>query len=423
MASRSLMSCESLESRQLLAITFAPAVQNPLGATTALASADFTGDHRADLVAKGPDGTVRFYRGNGNGTFVPSTNSSVIPAGANVTSLTAADIDRDGKMDLVATNGQATQPVLQNLRVLRGNGNGGFTLAANVFAGNEPVATAVTDFNRDGKLDIAVANLGQWSTSAADAPSYGAGLLIGNGDGTWQSVKRIKLLGPQNVVAAPPTVNATVASTGFGLAFGGQSVVDAGPLPRAAIYTISMTNSEIQSSMFLPFVGRINGLAVARLNSDDRFDLAALQLFPANTTLGGDSTVHAFVQNNDGFAPAGAVNAMINNGVGLSLADFDRDGRIDAAVAGERILQDPASTQMGLLSTLKGNGTGQFATPMQFPAGPTPTAQTTCDLNGDARLDIVIANITGVASMRNVPILSQPTDVNNVFSLVQLVGL
>ena len=47
--------------------------------------------------------------------------------------------------------------------------------------GTKPVAIASGDFNRDGKLDLAVANKGSNNVS----------ILLGNGDGTFQSTVNV----------------------------------------------------------------------------------------------------------------------------------------------------------------------------------------------------------------------------------------
>jgi hypothetical protein len=60
-----------------------------------------------------------------------------------------------------------------------GNGDGTFQPAVNYEAGSDPYSVAVGDFNRDGKLDLAVAD------NAVNGGTAGVGVLLGNGDGIW----------------------------------------------------------------------------------------------------------------------------------------------------------------------------------------------------------------------------------------------
>ena len=66
--------------------------------------------------------------------------------------VTAADVNRDGRPDLVAT--------AAGVSVLRGQGGLAFDLPQTVVAGQAPVAAVVDDFNRDGRPDAVVVNEG-----------------------------------------------------------------------------------------------------------------------------------------------------------------------------------------------------------------------------------------------------------------------
>src|SRR2546422_946667 len=64
--------------------------------------------------------------------------------------------------------------------VLRGNGNGGFAPKTDFPAGQQPLSVAVDDLDRDGRLDLAVANNSSGTVS----------VLLGNGDGTFARAVR-----------------------------------------------------------------------------------------------------------------------------------------------------------------------------------------------------------------------------------------
>ncbi|MBV9124145.1 MAG: VCBS repeat-containing protein, partial [Planctomycetes bacterium] len=67
--------------------------------------------------------------------------------------VTVADVNRDGKPDLIVTNTPDG-----TVSVLLGNGNGSFQAAQNFSVGVGPEFVAVADLNRDGKLDLVTAN-------------------------------------------------------------------------------------------------------------------------------------------------------------------------------------------------------------------------------------------------------------------------
>ena len=87
--------------------------------------------------------------GNGDGTFEPAV---IYPVSGSPWSLSAADVNGDRKLDIVAVN------VFTNISILLGNGNGTFGPATNFNGGSSPRYVVGADFNGDGKADLAVAN-------------------------------------------------------------------------------------------------------------------------------------------------------------------------------------------------------------------------------------------------------------------------
>ena len=152
--------------------TFQPAINFPgVDAPSGIAVGFLNGDGFLDLaVVSRSASSISVLLGNGNGTFRPPLS---FDTGAPVRfpekrSVALGDLNRDGSLDLVATNSSAG-----SISVLVGNGDGTFRAPLLFDTGREPVAVAVGDFNRDQFLDVAVAS-----------PAIGILVLLGNGNGT-----------------------------------------------------------------------------------------------------------------------------------------------------------------------------------------------------------------------------------------------
>lgn len=148
--------------------TFGTAVQSPPPARGGLMTeAELNGDGKRDLVSLG-DG-VQALLGTGNGTFTAAPQS-FNTGGSGSRQLALGDFDRDGKVDVAVANTSSN-----NLSILLGLGNGQFGAPMTYPSGNGPWFAAVYDFTRDGRLDVAVAN--EFSNDVA--------VFAGNGNGTF----------------------------------------------------------------------------------------------------------------------------------------------------------------------------------------------------------------------------------------------
>jgi Bacterial type II and III secretion system protein/FG-GAP-like repeat len=140
--------------------TFTETAQSPIAVghdPVFVVTNDFNNDGFQDLaIANQGDSSISVFLGNGDGTFkTPAPPPILLPAGSQPTGLAAADVNGDGKADLIDAN-QGTNTI----SVFFGNGDGTFQSPTNYPTGNAPVYVALGDFNNQGALDIAVANNG-----------------------------------------------------------------------------------------------------------------------------------------------------------------------------------------------------------------------------------------------------------------------
>jgi hypothetical protein len=144
----------------------------------AVAVADVNGDGKLDLLVANfcapgtttcgqgiSSGAVSVLLGNGDGIFqVASAFSS---GGYGAESVAVADVNGDGKLDLLVTNAciSSFDCGSGTVGVLLGKGDGTFQTALTFTSGAyNAVSVAVADMNGDGKPDLAVANESASST-------------------------------------------------------------------------------------------------------------------------------------------------------------------------------------------------------------------------------------------------------------------
>lgn len=148
-----------------------------------LAIGDFNGDGFADLALTFANGMIEIQRNNGvarSFSLVGTSRTAVTGLNDTNPGIVAADVDRDGQLDLIANLGGQSSSVIQQTQFFKGHGDGVFDAGvtinpSNPLSGGGVTDYAAADFNRDGKLDL-VGNA-FWGT---------AHVQLGNGDGSFQ---------------------------------------------------------------------------------------------------------------------------------------------------------------------------------------------------------------------------------------------
>ena len=316
--------------------------------------ADFDGDGKRDVAVAnycndaqcdGP-GSVTVMLGNGDGTLRPGVSYDT---GLASQAVTTADLNHDGKPDLVVPNyGDNTISVLLN------NGNGTFAPAVSYATGTAPSYVAVGDFNGDGKLDLAVTNTGDASVL----------ILIGDGHGAFASG------GTYPVVAGPFSVAAGDVD--------GDGKLDL-VVPNEGDTVVSVLrgngNGTFQAAVNYQVGSAPYSVAVADFDGDGKLDIVTANL--------GDNDASVLLNRGDG-----TFRNAVNYAVGsfpafVVVADLNRDGIPDLAVA---------NYADNTLSVLRGNGDGTFLAAAGFDAGAGPLAVAAGDLNGDGAPDLAVAD-------------------------------
>lgn len=135
---------------------------------------DLNLDGKIDVLTVSTD-SVNARLGLGDGTFESPINYLFYPAWSPWGGAALADFNGDQIPDVVVNRSHFGPGLM-----LLGNGNGTFRSGAPVLAQFDWVAAG--DFNGDGKQDLAVA------PTSATGSSISVGIMLGNGDGTFQTI-------------------------------------------------------------------------------------------------------------------------------------------------------------------------------------------------------------------------------------------
>lgn len=146
------------------------------GNAPVLTAGDFNRDGNLDLAWSDPSG-FSVSLGNGDGTFQSATSYSGLSGSSAPGQLLTTDFNADGKLDVVLTYaGQNTFATFQ------GNGDGTFQAAQSVTLTDPVYQMAISDVNSDATPDLVVS-----TGYATGTPAIKFQTLIGNGDGTFQA--------------------------------------------------------------------------------------------------------------------------------------------------------------------------------------------------------------------------------------------
>lgn len=279
------------------------------GDAESLTAADLNGDGRLDLaLGSAQDRAVWLVLGTPSGGL--ATQRSELRAGGVPSAIAAGDLDGDGRSDLVVA-----RAVDQAVGVLLNDGHGGFAPHVDYATAASPISIALADLNGDGRGDVAT----------ADADRKAVSVLLNRGAGVLRRRED------------------------YGTAIGPVAVA-AGDLNRDGDTDLVTANRSGSVSVLL---NRGDGAFAAKVD----------------------------------YAAAGAPSSV-------ALADFDRNGILDAAVGSSR-------TRGKHVTLLLGRGDGSFRARRSFAARIYASGLVGGDLNGDGSPDLVFSDGGALAAMLN----------------------
>ncbi|HLJ48609.1 MAG TPA: FG-GAP-like repeat-containing protein [Bryobacteraceae bacterium] len=335
--------------------TVGTAAQNGTAAAL-IVSADLNGDGILDEIVSNLDTEIDISLGNEDGSLQSPVSYDLR---TEVSSIAVADVNGDGKPDVIVTGfGDTTSYV----SVLLGNGDGTLQAPVNLSVGTFPQSVAIGDFNGDGKPDLAV---------AADDALY---LLLGNGNGTFHAPVSLLSGTGLSVIAADFNGDGKLdlALGQFAQASGKGTVAVLMGNGNGTFQNPQSTDAGVGNADFLGF-GDFNG--------DGKLDLAISHV--------GTASISIRPGNGDGTFRMGNTYSATNNPFypGFSLLDLDGDGNLDFVV-------NDADT--GVILNIFGNGDGTFDAPIYYSAplvNPTAVSSVAAaDFNSDGKPDLATSD-------------------------------
>lgn len=288
-----------------------PAIQY----TSQMITADLNGDGIPDLIqtySRVPvDNTFSVQIANGDGTFASPVSYTLPVKQQTSVYFATADVNNDGKADIILTNEQ-------NLLVYLGNGDGTLAAPKTIVLPDYTQSLSVADFNHDGKVDVALTIV------------RNIVVMYGDGQGGFSAPVTILTVGADQGVVVygvgdfDSDANADIA---IGIIYGpcNPSTCDHTDIhilygSGSTSFTDKLVYPGVRGSFFYVATGDING--------DGRTDLMGPLVFP---TQNGEDAIVLYGH------PTRTVTAKYLGSSGITagsmtVADVNGDGRNDIAM-------------------------------------------------------------------------------------------
>ncbi len=366
-----------------------PPGNTPAGySTAALTTGDFTGNGNLGvaIVDQGAN-SVTILPGNGDGTFqqpltVALPQESDARLPPNPTDIVAADFNNDGRTDLAVTD-----PNQNEVDILLGNGDG--TFQSSTITVPDPWAIAAGDFTGNGQVDLAVVDRNQSDVT----------ILVGNGEGKFTIGQTIALVDPTDPSNPSPYLSPDAIVAG--------NFTNSGHLDLAVAdeYTDAVTvllgngdgtftqGSTISLGEVFPFLPFNLALTTGDFRNNGLTDLAVAS---ANNYPGYGDTVDVLLGNDDGTFRTSQVipletaqqlaSGELAAPIAIASGTFTSNGKVDLVTA------DSNGNGTDDYSVYLGDGDGTFQPPTPYALGGSgyATALATGDFAGNGRTDLAL---------------------------------
>jgi hypothetical protein len=288
-----------------------------------LAVGDVNADGKLDIVSAN-------YGSNNASVLINNFTNAATPSfatkqdfatGTHPYSVALADVSNDGILDMIVSNYGLADTTADDVTVRLGTGTGTiFAPTTGTYGtGNKPTIVTVGDVNNDGKLDLVVAN----QVPIGGGSNYTVSVLLGNGDGSFQSA-----------VDYPTTFGPLSVALGD---FNGDGSLD---IVVANGSTVNPSVSVLLNTGTGTFISKVDyttgvylySVAVGDVNGDGKLDIVTANYNSAsasvltNTGTGNSS-------NGTGWFNPKVDPTTGANPISVSLGDVNNDGKLDIVTA------------------------------------------------------------------------------------------
>lgn len=336
---------------------FAPSIIPTVPYPTWIATGDVNGDGRLDLI------TANYVGGHGN-TLTVLTNNGIGGFGFNATlkvgtgpvCVVAVDLNNNGRLDLVSANTGSAPLYASTLTVLTNNGSGGFGSNATIALASSPTCVATADINNDGKPDL-IAAIGSnqlivFTNNGSGSFGSNATYVVGSGP---RSVLAADINGDGNpdlicanysVIPSPSTTLTVLTNNGSG-GFGSNTTLTVGKMP------FYVTAADVNGDGKLDLICANYGSKSLTVLTNDGFgnlglnatltvgvdpqcvaavdinDDGKLDLISADSNSGGTGTLTIYTNNGNGSFGFCATITVGNDPAFVVSTDVNGDGKLD----------------------------------------------------------------------------------------------
>lgn len=332
----------------------------PAGQTSVTVPVSIIGDTVAE-----PDETFFLHLTDAKRLSPPGTFSAAneYPAGTGAYSIASADLNGDGKLDLVTANYSS-----DTTTVLLNQGDGTFNTNTFAAEGLQPVSVAIADVDGDDHPELIVANQASQTVSVLFATDLTYNTFSGGGNNNYA-------VGPaQNLL---PLYVTTGDLNGDGFA----DIVTANHNDNSVSVLLGIGNGQFSAASIFSTGTNPRAVAISDINCDGKPDLVV-----AN---GGSNNVSVLAGDGTGsFSPPVNTDPFGSLPIHLAVGDLNNDGKPDVAVA---------NYSGNYVKVLAGNCSNALTSADGRSVDYNPSSVAIADLNGDGRPDLAVAYAGGVS--------------------------